>query len=265
MLSLQPKIPEVGSEFSTAESFKEAAQQGAKAAGFAFSVSSSKLSCSEKETKKKIKSIKCQNCPVTLYAVLNENAGIWVVRSYKKQHNYELLPPLQVYYLYQHQQLNAEQKKLVHIMLKSGALLLQKLEKRNYILRHLLSKDGYMRNLFFTHIEAASHTAVCPEELIVNANYKTNLYKLPLINAVGVSNIGNAKSLNMYQIAIAWVENEKKYTYEWFLNTLKDVIYDAYFCSPEVLFQIDYDKLLLLVQKIAYAEEMNIVEEAFDE
>ncbi|CAG8732243.1 28528_t:CDS:2 [Dentiscutata erythropus] len=323
MLSSQPKIPEVGSEFSTAESFKEAAQQGAKAAGFAFSVSSSKLSRSEKgghipyillqcvmggeyrnnhkiteETRKRIKSTKRQNCPVTLYAVLNENAGVWVVRSYKKQHNHELLPPSQVYCLHQHRQLNAEQKELVHIMLKSGASvqsvadavqwkhgtvytkdivnerdrirnalnegsnndttmqLLQKLEEHNYILRHLLSKDGYMRNLFFTHIEAASHTA--------------------------------------------------EYTYEWFLNTLKEVIYDAYFCSPEVFVSDrsqalrnaankvfpeakkmlciwhmlaqnlrtacqkffdsdeDYDKLLLSVQKIAYAEEMNIVEKAFD-
>ncbi|CAG8525863.1 11929_t:CDS:2, partial [Gigaspora margarita] len=373
-VSSQPKIPEVGSEFPTVESLKEAAQQGAKAAGFAFSVSSSKLSRSEKgghvpyillqcimggeyrnnhkitdETRKRIKSTKRQNCPVTLYAALNENDGVWVVQSYKNQHNHELLPPSQVHCLHQHRQLNAEQKELVHIMLKSGASvqsvadavqwkhgtvytkdivnecarirnalnegsnndttmqLLQKLEERNYIVRHLLLVDGYMRNLFFTHIEAARHTAVCSEVLIVDATYKTNLYKLPLINAVGVSNIGNAKSLNTYQIAMAWVENEKEYTYEWFLNTLKEVIYNAYFCSPEVFVSDksqalrnaankvfpdakkmlciwhmlaqnlqtacrkffdsdeDYDKLLLSVQKVAYAEEMNIVEEAFDE
>ncbi|CAG8441432.1 12901_t:CDS:2, partial [Cetraspora pellucida] len=48
------------------------------------------------ETRKIIKSTKRQNCPVTLYAVLNKNAGVW---------------------------LNAEQKELVHIMLKSGALV----------------------------------------------------------------------------------------------------------------------------------------------
>ncbi|RIB20605.1 hypothetical protein C2G38_2178854 [Gigaspora rosea] len=48
MLLSQPKIPEVGSEFLTVESLKEAAQQGAKVAGFAFSVSLSKLSHSKK-------------------------------------------------------------------------------------------------------------------------------------------------------------------------------------------------------------------------
>ncbi|CAG8461893.1 13889_t:CDS:2 [Cetraspora pellucida] len=122
MLSSQPKIPEIGSEFLTAESFKEAAQQNTKAAGFAFSMLSSKLLYGEKgghipyillqcimggkyrnnhkftkETRKRIKSTKCQNCSVILYAVLNENAEVW--------------------------QLNAEQKKLVHIMLKSEALV----------------------------------------------------------------------------------------------------------------------------------------------
>ncbi|CAG8621869.1 11703_t:CDS:2 [Gigaspora rosea] len=51
MLLSQPKIPEVGSEFLTVESLKEAAQQGAKVAGFAFSVSLSKLSHSKKVQK----------------------------------------------------------------------------------------------------------------------------------------------------------------------------------------------------------------------
>lgn len=48
MLPSQPQVPEIGSKFQTVESFKEAAQQGAKAAGFAFSVSSSKISRDEK-------------------------------------------------------------------------------------------------------------------------------------------------------------------------------------------------------------------------
>ncbi|CAG8811813.1 10466_t:CDS:2, partial [Cetraspora pellucida] len=270
--------PEIGNKFQIVESFKKAAQQGAKAVGFAFSISSSKMSHDEKggqapyiilqytigsvyinnhniteETRKRIKFTKHQGCLVALYAVLDEKADVWI--------------------------LNTEQKKLVHMMLKSEApiqirnalnkgsnndttmQLLQMLEECQYVVRHLLSKDGCMKNLFFTYIEAARHAAICPEVLIIDATYKTNLYKLPLINSV---------------------ENEKEYTYEWFLNTLKETVYNAFFCSSEVFvsdkskalqnvankfFDSDDDneKLLLSIQKVAYAEKMSIVKEAFEE
>ncbi|CAG8844163.1 39649_t:CDS:2, partial [Gigaspora margarita] len=228
--------------------FKEAAQQGAKAAGFAFSISSSKLSCVEKdgcvpfvtlqcvmggnyrnnnkiseETRKRTKFTKRQNCSVSLRAVLNENIGVWIVTSYKSQHNYELLPSSQVHYFYQHQILNIEQKELVHTMI------------RNVINEH-------------DQIKNALNEAICPEVLIVDATYKTNLYKLPLVNAVGVSNIGNTKALNTYQIAIAWVANEQKHIYTWFLNTLNETIYNVFSCFPEV----------------AYSGKMSEVEKAFD-
>ncbi|CAG8704160.1 2345_t:CDS:2, partial [Racocetra fulgida] len=146
MSQSQPQIPEVGDEFPTAENFKEVAQQGAKAAGFAFSVSSSKMSGGGKgghtpfitlqctmggtyrnnhkineETRKRKKLSKRQSCPVVLRAALNENTRTWVVTSSKSVHNHELLIPSQIHCLPQHRHLNTEQKELVHIMLKSGA------------------------------------------------------------------------------------------------------------------------------------------------
>ncbi|CAG8833285.1 4275_t:CDS:2, partial [Cetraspora pellucida] len=179
----------ISSKFQTVESFEEAAQQGAKATGFAFSMSSSKMSCDEKdgqasyiilqctmggeyrnnhniieETRKSIKFTKHQGCPVALYAVLDEKTGVWI--------------------------LNTKQKELVHMMLKSEAPIQlvadAMLEERQYIVRHLLSKDSCIKNLFFTHIEAAHRAAIYPKVLIVDSTYKTNLYKLPLINSVGI-------------------------------------------------------------------------------
>ncbi|CAG8497552.1 25207_t:CDS:2 [Cetraspora pellucida] len=257
MLPSQPQVPEIGSKFQIVESFKEAAQQGAKAAGFAFSMLLSKISRDEKGGQAPYIILQC--CPVALYAVLDEKA---------------------IHCLPQHQQLNTEQKELVHMILKNivnerdrirNALnegsnndttmwLLQMLEERQYIVCHLLSKDGCMKNLFFIYIEAAHCAAICPKVLIVDATYKTNLYKLPLINSV---------------------ENKKEYIYEWFLNTLKETVYDAFFCLPEVFVSDksqalrnaankffdsddDYEKLLLSIQKVAYAEEISIVEEAFE-
>ncbi|CAG8615169.1 22756_t:CDS:2 [Dentiscutata erythropus] len=222
MSQSQSQIPKVGDKFPTVESFKEAVQQSAKVAGFAFSVSSSKVSGGGKgghtpfvvlqcvmgdkyrnnhqiteETQKRKKSTKRQNCPVSLRAVLNKDTKVWVVTTSKNKHNHELLLPSQVHCFPQHWYLTTEQKKLVHIMLKSGAstqsiadaihwkngmiytkdimnerdriknalnegtncnttmCLLQMLEECQYIVRHVLTKDGYMLNLFFTHNEAA--------------------------------------------------------------------------------------------------------------
>lgn len=103
---------------------------------------------------------------------------------------------------------------------------------------------GHLLNLFFTHVDAAQQVATCPEVLMVDATYKTNLYKLPLINAVGVSNIGRKSNvLSTFQIAMAWLANEQEDTYAWFLQTLKEEVYDRFDCSPEV-FMSDKDRAL---------------------
>ncbi|CAG8739589.1 29372_t:CDS:2 [Gigaspora margarita] len=54
-------------------------------------------------------------------------------------------------------------------------------------------------------------------------------------NAIGINNISNnRRALASYQIAIAWIENESKASYTWFLQTLCNKIYDIYGCLPNV-------------------------------
>ncbi|CAG8841189.1 26692_t:CDS:2, partial [Gigaspora margarita] len=308
MLQLKLQIPEIGSKFLTVEQFKEAAQQGAKAAGFAFSISSSKLLHVEKddrvpfvtlqcvmggnyrnnhkiseETRKRTKFTKRQNCSVSLRAVLNENIGVWVVTYYKSQHNHELLPSSQVYCFHQHRILNMEQKELVHTIIRNV------INERDQI-KNALNEDGSMQNLFFTHIEVARQVAICPEVLIVDATYKTNLYKLPLVNAIGVSNIGNTKALKILT-KLQWLGlqmNRSTHIHEVFVSNKDLALQKAannvfptakkMFCIWHMLAQNlrttcrkffdsdeDYDKFLLSVQKVAYSEKMSEVEKAFDE
>ncbi|CAG8762135.1 4844_t:CDS:2 [Cetraspora pellucida] len=191
MLPSQPQVPEIGSKFQTIESFKKTAQQVAKAAGLCHHQKCHMMK-------------KRQGCPVALYAVLNEKAGVWIVRSYKNQHSHELfLLSQSVADVVQWKHDTMYMKDIVNEhdrirnALNEGSnndttmWLLQMLEECQYIVHHLLSKD------------AACHAAICLKVLIVDATYKTNLYKLPLINSVGVNNIGKAKSLNTYQIAMA--------------------------------------------------------------
>ncbi|CAG8847762.1 39715_t:CDS:2, partial [Gigaspora margarita] len=222
-----------------------------------------------KETRKRTKFTKHQNCSVILRATLNENTV-----------------------------LNKKQKELVHIMLKNiinkcdrikNALnegsnhdttmrLLQMLEESQYLICYLLAKDRSIQSLFFIYIELAHQVAKCSKVLIVYTIYKTNLYKLPLINAIGVSNIGNAKSLNTYQIAMAWVVNEQKHIDLALQKAANNVFLAAkkMFCIWHILAQNlrtacrkffdsnkDYNKFLLFIQKVAYSGEISKVKKAF--
>ncbi|CAG8664862.1 837_t:CDS:2 [Gigaspora margarita] len=159
---------QIGSKFPTVESLKEAAKQDAKVAEGEYR---NKYKIAD-ETRKRIKSTKCQNCPVTLYAVLNKNAGVWI-------------------------QLNAEQKKLVHMILNSSA---------------------------------------------------------------SVYNIVIAQFFNTYQIAIVWVENEKEHTDECIWHMLAQNLQTT--CQKFFDPNKNNDKLLLSVQKVAYAKN---IENAFGE
>ncbi|CAG8767262.1 14497_t:CDS:2 [Gigaspora margarita] len=77
--------------------------------------------------------------------------------------------------------------------------------------------------------EAAKCVARCPEVLIVDAIYKTNIYKFLLISAIGINNVSNEKAtLVPFQIAMAWVEDETEASYTWFLQTLRTEIYNTY-------------------------------------
>ncbi|CAG8833035.1 40353_t:CDS:2, partial [Gigaspora margarita] len=122
--------------------------------------------------------------------------------------------------------------------------LLKLLEERNYIVVPLKTTKGYLTHLFFSHVEAIKCVARCPEVLIVDSTYKTNVYKYPLVSAVGVNNISNEKgALASYQIAMAWMEDESEASYIWFLQTLRTRIYEFYGCIPEV-FMSDRDQAL---------------------
>ncbi|KAG9295787.1 hypothetical protein G9A89_009016 [Geosiphon pyriformis] len=199
----QPQIPAISSEFLTVESFKEATQQSVKAAGFAFSVSSSKMFHVGKVNRTPFVTLQC-----TMGDIINECGRIR--NALNKGSNHDTTPVCSSSYI--------------------------------------IKRWPYAKFVLYT-------LKLCVKWLY-----------LPFINAVGISNIGNAKVLNTYQIAIAWIVNEQEYTYKWFLFTLKETIYDTFFCSPEVFFfdsNKNYDKFLLLVQQVA--KEISTVKKAFNE
>ncbi|CAG8675510.1 1112_t:CDS:2 [Ambispora gerdemannii] len=174
----QSQIPAIGNEFPIVKSFKKAVQQDVKAAGFTFSISSSKMSRVGKVN---------HTLFVTLQCIMRASQY-----KTKRANSHDA-------------QKNALNENFNHNI---TVQLLQMLEKHQYVVHHTLSKDDHIQNLFFTYIKAARQMTICSEMLMVDTTYKTNLYKLFLINIVGISNIDNVKVLNTYQIAMAWIANK---------------------------------------------------------
>ncbi|CAG8857362.1 14645_t:CDS:1, partial [Gigaspora margarita] len=113
--------------------------------------------------------------------------------------------------------------------------LLKLFEERDYMVIPLKTVKGHLTHLFFSHVEAAKCVVRCPEVFIVDATYKTNIYKFPLVSAIGINNVSNEKgSLASFQIAIAWMEDETEASYTWFLQTLCTEIYNTYSCLPDI-------------------------------
>ncbi|CAG8489816.1 9715_t:CDS:2 [Dentiscutata erythropus] len=154
MSQSEPQIPKLGSEFSTVEKFKEAAQQGIKAAGFAFSVSLSKISHVEKDG----------HAPfVTLQCVMGEkyrNNYEITEETRKKVYKMSKLPLHWKDVIAYTKDIINECDRIKNALNKGSNYdttmrLLKMLEEHQYIIRHQLAKDESMQNLFFTHIEAA--------------------------------------------------------------------------------------------------------------
>ncbi|CAG8855080.1 17094_t:CDS:2, partial [Gigaspora margarita] len=108
--------------------------------------------------------------------------------------------------------------------------------------------EGYNNNsaqkLLKLFEEPAKCVARCPEVLIVDATYKTNIYKFLFVSAIGINNVSNEKgTLVSFQIAMAWMEDETEASYTWFLQTLYTEIYNTYGCLPDV-FMSDRDQAL---------------------
>ncbi|CAG8669603.1 768_t:CDS:2 [Dentiscutata erythropus] len=112
-----------------------------------------------------------------------------------------------------------------------GAAVNKSMDSEMIFSKNIINKRARIR--LALNEEVAKYAAKCPEVLIVDSTYQTNIYKYPLISAVGINNISNKRgALASYQIAIAWIEDEKKEEeILQSLNTIKKAAKKAH--SPE--------------------------------
>ncbi|KAK9715869.1 hypothetical protein RND81_06G195300 [Saponaria officinalis] len=95
----------------------------------------------------------------------------------------------------------------------------------------LASKNGYVHfweanddsteltHIFMAHPGALMLLRAYPYVIIIDSTYKTNLYKMPMVEIVGVTPVGKS-----FLIAYAFVTHEDKEGYTWVLGKLRQML-----------------------------------------
>ncbi|XP_028103952.1 uncharacterized protein LOC114303000 [Camellia sinensis] len=103
------------------------------------------------------------------------------------------------------------------------------LAKHKYIERHRCEEGSMIvTDLFWANPVSLDLLCIFPRVLIMDCTYKTNRYRLPLLEIVGVT------STHMtFSVAVAYLQIERVHNYAWALQTLRDLMDNS--VLPEVI------------------------------
>ncbi|CAG8803969.1 8517_t:CDS:2, partial [Cetraspora pellucida] len=117
------------------------------------------------------------------------------------------------------------------------------MKKRGYIVRcenYKGNVDSHLKHLFFCYSNSVTSARRFPEVVLIDATYKTNVYKLPFVNFVGIGNLGINK-LQTFGIAGTWISDESENSYIWVIRQLISLVF--FELSP-LVFVTDNDATL---------------------
>ncbi|KAL8487372.1 hypothetical protein ACS0TY_023886 [Phlomoides rotata] len=98
-------------------------------------------------------------------------------------------------------------------------------------------KTNTLKELFFAHPVSIQLLRAFPKVLFIDCTYKTNRYRLPYFEIVGVTSTGMT-----FTVGSVYLEAEKEDNYAWALGVLRDLLGDA--CLPTV-FITDLENALM--------------------
>jgi histone-lysine N-methyltransferase SETD2 len=122
------------------------------------------------------------------------------------------------------------------------------------VLENLLRKRGYiydtqtdpdteeMEMIFFVHPKSYEMWRAFPHVLLIDATYKTNKYKFPFVQVVGLTSTGKSVS-----VAHAFIQKERAPNYKWVLGKLRDMLGNC--MEPRVIVT---DRDLALMNAVQY-------------
>jgi hypothetical protein len=138
-------------------------------------------------------------------------------------------------------------------------LLFNHLEANGYVVRTALDDQSQIAAMFFTHDKCIRLAQSFNEVVLVDATYRTNKSQFPLVNLVGVNNVGcDDKTLSTFGIAGAWICNEDGNSYNWVMQCLLDVVYTDEKRQPGI-FVTDQQKALMNAINIVFPESHHML------
>ncbi|CAG8748669.1 8131_t:CDS:2, partial [Racocetra persica] len=117
----------------------------------------------------------------------------------------------------------------------SMEILIIGIEERGYTVH------SHLKYLFFCHTNLVKNARHFPEMVLINATYKTNVYKLLFVNFVDISNLEVSK-LQTFDIARAWISDESEKSYIWIVKQLASLVF---FDVIPFIFVIDNEAALI--------------------
>lgn len=146
---------------------------------------------------------------------------------------------------------------------KEMYFLIRDMEKLGYIVRIQVNENEEIDGLFFINEKAIEDARRWPEAITVDATYKTNAYKLSLVNIVGTSNVMSDKvdgSLQTFAVAAAFISSEKEEKYQWIMEELREAVWpkEKNFRLPSV-FVTDNEKALRNAIECVFPESQHLL------
>ena len=133
-----------------------------------------------------------------------------------------------------------------HKEVKRGGLnpiqhVLDQLISKRY-LHAFMTKTNEITDILWVHPKSLELFINFPTVLIIDATYKTNEYRIPLLEVVGITS-----TMQTYSLMFAYLANEKSDRLTWALGTLKNLMIEKGAVMPSV---IVLDRDLALIKAI---------------
>jgi hypothetical protein len=108
--------------------------------------------------------------------------------------------------------------------------LLDELQHQGFAVSYTQHSSGHLQRLFYAHPASVALWKKHPDLLLLDSTYKTNRFRMPLLNIGGVT--GNNKTI---QIAVAFLNAEKEEDYTWAMGCLRKVMINHAIEEPSVV------------------------------
>lgn len=123
--------------------------------------------------------------------------------------------------------------------------------KKGYVVRHRSEANTeVLKDLFFSFLTSIQLARAFRFVFMLDCTYKTNKYKLPLLQIVGVTS-----TMKIFCVAFCYMSSEKEENYEWALCCFKD-LFDTLMAS---VFISDRELALMNALKTVFQAAKNLL------